>query len=116
MAELFLQQLSPVAVARPTDDFGYDLLVTFKNKKGGLNAFGVQVRGTESEVPKSLVVDRDLQESLSRSNIPAFLLVADVKRNKLFYGWPDRPERRISLRELDANGTSELRQRLLRWS
>lgn len=116
MAELFLQQLSPVAVARPTDDFGYDLLVTFKNKKGGINTFGVEVKGTESEVPKSLVVDSHLHKSLTFSNIPTFLLFVDVKRNKLFYGWPDHPVRRISLRELDADGTSELRKRLLNWS
>jgi hypothetical protein len=113
MAELFLQQLGPVAVARPTDDFGYDLLVTFKNEKGGINTFGVEVKGTESQVPKSLVVDSHLRKSLNFSNLPTFLLFADVKRNKLFYGWPEHPERRISLHELDAHGTSELRKRLL---
>jgi len=46
MAELFLQELNPKFLARPTEDFGFDFLVTFKNPKGGLNTYGVEVKGT----------------------------------------------------------------------
>jgi Domain of unknown function (DUF4365) len=115
MAELFLQQLGPVARVPAAQDLGYDLLVTVKNRKGGSNTFGVQVKGTESEVRPSRVVDEELSRSLTLSNIPGFLLVADVKRNKLFYGWPDRASRRIALHEIDDQRVSELRNRLADW-
>jgi uncharacterized protein DUF4365 len=114
MAELFLQQLGPVA--RSTPDLGYDFLVTVKNRKGGANTFGVQVKGTESGAPSSFEADRDLYRSLTLSNIPGFLLVADVKKNKLFYGWPDRAARSIPLHEADDERVSELRKRLVDWS
>jgi hypothetical protein len=116
MAELFLQQLDPVSLVRSTDAFGYDFLVTFKNRKGGTNTFGVEVKGMGSHVRPSLVVDKKLYDRLTLSNIPGFLLVADIKRNKLFYGWPDPVHRRIPLHKLDDETKRELRKRLVDWS
>jgi hypothetical protein len=116
MAELFLQQLDPVSLVRSTDDLGYDFLVTFKNRKGGANTFGVEVKGMSSHVPSSLVIDKKLYDRLTLSNIPGFLLVADIKGNKLFYGFPDRVGRRILLHKVDAKRGHELRKRLVDWS
>jgi hypothetical protein len=116
MAELFLQQLDPISFVRSTDDLGYDFLVTFKNRKGGTNTFGVEVKGMDSAVPSSLVVDKALYGRMTLSNIPGFFLVADVKRNKLFYGLPDRADdRRIPLHEVDDERTRELRKQLVDW-
>jgi hypothetical protein len=115
LAELFLQRLDPASLVRSTADLGYDFLITFKNRMGGTNTFGVEVKGTDSEVAPSLVVDKKLHERLTLSNIPGFLLVADVKRNILFYGWPNREDRRIPLRELDDRTARELRKQLVDW-
>ena len=113
MAELFLQQLGAVARVPPTQDLGYDLLVTVRNKTGGTNTFGVEVKGTESDVRSSHLIEDALNRTLMHSNIPGFLLVADVKRNKLFYGWPERASRKIALHEVD--DPKELRKRLVEW-
>jgi hypothetical protein len=115
MAELFLQQLGAVARVPPTQDLGYDLLVTVKNKKGGANTFGVQVKGTESDVQSSGLVENALSKTLTHSNIPGFFLIADVKRNKLFYGWPDRASREVTFHEVDDRRSKELRKRLVEW-
>ena len=37
LAELFLQDLHPSFVAKPTADFGYDFFVGFPNTHGGIN-------------------------------------------------------------------------------
>jgi len=117
MAELFLQRLRPIAVGRSTtDDLGYDFLVTFKNKMGGINTFGVQVKGTESAVSPSLVVDKKLHQRLTHSTIPGFVLVANIKQNVLLYGWPDSTDRHIRLHEVNDEAARELRKQLVNWT
>jgi hypothetical protein len=115
MAELFLQQLDPLVLARPTNDLGFDFLITFKNRKGGTNTFGVQVKGTESEVSHLFSIDKSLYRRLTLSNIPVFLLVADVKRNVLYFGWPSRKHQQIKLGEINDETTHQLKQQLIKW-
>ncbi len=121
MAELFLEGLEPVSVARPPQDFGYDLLVVFKNSKGGVNTFGVEVIATQRPVPARFVVDRPTYDRLAHSTIPGLLLVADVKQNKLFFAWPPRVDTRRSesssvsfpLTQIDSKTQAELHKRLV---
>lgn len=88
MAELFLQDLGPRFVSRPTSqDVGYDLLVGFLNKIGGINTFAVEVKATERPPGTRLQFPRRSFDRFAHSNIPGLLLVADVKRNKLYYAW-----------------------------
>lgn len=87
MAELFLQELEPEFLSRPTQDFAYDLLVGFKNGKGGINTFAVQVKATELPPPTNFPLPRGTFERLTSSNIPVLLLVADAKQNRLYYAW-----------------------------
>jgi hypothetical protein len=118
MTELFLQKLDPLSLVRSNSapDASYDFLVTFPNKRGGTNTFWVEVKATEEEVPKSLVADNELHRRLTLSNIPGFLLVVDVKRNKLFYGWPNHEDRRIDLVEINDDAMRLLRRRLVTWT
>jgi hypothetical protein len=90
LAELFLQELGPKFLARPSADFGFDFLVGFNNPEGGLNAFAVEVKGTERAISSSFPVNKTLYRRLANSNVPGFLLAVDVKQNKLFYAWPER--------------------------
>jgi hypothetical protein len=121
MAELFLEGLQPLSVARPPHDFGYDLLVVFKNSKGGINTFGVEVKATERPVPSRFVIDRRTYDRLAHSTIPGILLVADVKRNKLFFALPPRVDARwsepssvpILLTQIDGKTRAELHKRLV---
>ena len=115
MAELFLERLGPDSLVRSTGNFEYDFLVTFTNRNGGKNIFGVEVKGTESELPPSFLADKKLYARLTLSNIPGFLLIADVKRNKILFGWPERANRRIALHEVDDERVGELRNRLIDW-
>jgi hypothetical protein len=88
LAELFLQDLGPEFLARPTFDFGYDLLMGFRNSRGGLNNVAVVVKATERPVQARYTVSRRDFERWANSNIPVLLLVVDVKNNRLFHTWP----------------------------
>lgn len=91
IAELFLQELEPEFVAQSTaDDFAFDFLVGFGNKKGGVNTYAVEVKATETLIKDTFRVPRHLFNRLAHSNIPLILLVVDVKQNKLFYAWPSK--------------------------
>src|ERR1035438_171961 len=90
MAELFLQELEPKFLTRPTLDLGFDFLVGFENQGGGVNTFAVEVKGTENSISSSFSLDKRSYRRLVNSNVPGFLLAVDVKQNKLFYAWPER--------------------------
>lgn len=87
MAELFLQELNPTFVAKPTTDFGYDFYLGFQNTNGGINNFAIQVKATSRPVPSMFPISTKLYKLLTNSNIPALLIVVDVKQNKLYYAW-----------------------------
>ncbi|MGZ8246033.1 DUF4365 domain-containing protein, partial [Methylomagnum sp.] len=122
MAELFLQDLGATFVAKPEPDIGYDFYMGFQNPRGGINNYGVQVKATEQTVPAEFPLKGNLYKSLAYSNIPALLLVANVKQNKLYYGWvnpakrgenENSPTEKIALKEIDDATKNELRQALL---
>ena len=86
MAELFFQELDPLFVSRPTtEDIGYDLLVGFRNEKAGINTIAVEVKSTEQLLEPRFSIQRSAFNRLVHSNVPALLLVADVKQNRLYY-------------------------------
>jgi len=65
IAELFLQDLNPSFVAKPTTDFGYDFFVGFPNSDGGINNYAVQVKATERPVPSSVPISTGVIKSVS---------------------------------------------------
>ena len=88
MAELLLQEFEPQFVSRPTtQDVGYDLLAGFLNRKGGINTFAVEVKSTERSPGMRFQLLRSTFDRFAHSNIPGLLLVADVKHNRMYYGW-----------------------------
>jgi hypothetical protein len=122
MAELFLQELKPKFLAKPTGNFGFDFLVSFSNPRGGTNTFGVEVKGTERAISSSFAIDKELYRRLVGSNVPGFLLVANVKQNRLFYSWPEAEQTdvhggaaRVSVpvTEIDEDSKKRLRKRLV---
>jgi len=119
MAELFLQELAPSSIARPPQDFGFDLLVAFENTQGGTNMWGVEIKGAENVSEKEYLISRRTYDLLAHSSIPGLLLVADVKRNTLFYAFPGRidtrkvgPSVRIPIHVIDRSTKKSLRERL----
>lgn len=89
MAELFLQELGPIFVAKPTSDISFDLLTGFLNSKSGINVFAVEVKTTQENPNKGYTIRSDLYRKLCLSNIPVLFLVIDVKANAVHYAWPD---------------------------
>jgi hypothetical protein len=87
IAELFLQDLNALFVTKPTPDLGYDFFVGFQNPQGGINNYVVQVKSTERPIQGRHPISAALYERLAYSNIPALLLVVDVKRNQIFHAW-----------------------------
>ena len=118
MVELFLQDLRPSFLSRPTSpNLGYDLLVGFKNARGGINTFAVEVRATERPPRGRFRLPRRAFDRLALSNVPALLLVVDVKHNRLYHAWltpdgtagGDDPQKvPVPLTELDAPAMAEL--------
>ncbi|MGB8259750.1 MAG: DUF4365 domain-containing protein [Terracidiphilus sp.] len=122
LAQLFLQDLQPKFLTKPTLDLGFDFLVGFNNTEGGVNTFAVEVKGTERSIESFFPVEKRLIRRLANSNVPGFLLAVDVKRNRLFYAWPERDDAelyhgqgRVSLpvTEINERTTPALRKRLL---
>ncbi len=119
MAELFLQELEPEAIVRPRPDPGLDFLVTFRNSRGGINSFGVEVKSTEQDVQLSFGIDRKIYDRLASSNTLILLLVANVKQNKLYFAWIDKRRRHsgaatvmIPLTPINDRSKVELRRKL----
>ena len=75
LAQLFLQDLKPEILSRPSEDVGFDFLVGFRNSAGGLNMFGIEVKGTERPPAGSFPLDKRTFLRLAESNLPACLLV-----------------------------------------
>jgi hypothetical protein len=122
IAELFLQELGPKFLSRPSQDLGFDFLVGFKNPEGGLNTFAVEVKGTERSISSSFPIDKRSYRRLVSSNVPGFLLAVDVKQNKLFYAWPKRGNDnlysgtgtiQVPVTEINDKTKVELRSRLI---
>lgn len=122
LAELFLQDLGPDILSRPTEDIGFDFLVGFRNAAGGLNMFGIEVKATERTPADSFPLNRATYRRLAESNLPACLLVADVKHNRLFYSWIDQgtPLHRqgssqvsVPVTEVDGAARAAIRRRML---
>lgn len=90
MAELLLEELEPEAIVRPRPDLGLDFLVSFRNSRGGINSFGVEVRSTSQDVQLSFGIDRKIYDRLTHSNTQILLLIANVKQNKLYFAWVDK--------------------------
>jgi len=123
LAELFLQELKPKFLTRPTHDLGFDFLVGFTNSRGGVNTFVVEVKSTEQSVLSFFAIDRGLYSRMVNSNVPAFLLIVDVKSNKIFCGWPERGHSsvnggpgtiRVAVTEMNNLTRGALRERLLK--
>jgi hypothetical protein len=121
LAELFLQDLGATFVARPTSaDLGYDFLVGFDNARGGLNMAAVEVKGTEKEVKARFPLPWNQLERLVQSNIPALLLVINVKNSGVYWSWlPESapsakgtPTAHIPVRLADSASRRMLSQRL----
>lgn len=90
LAELFLQELSPSFLASSNiGNVPYDFFVGFPSASGGVNAYVVEVKSTDHPVGThySLRTNNRVIEYLTSSNIPAILLVVDVKNNRLYYAW-----------------------------
>jgi hypothetical protein len=121
LAELFLQDLQPEFIAKPSTDLGYDLFVGFRNSKAGLNVIAVEVKSTEKMVRDRIQVKKSLYDRWSNSNIPVLLLIVNVKDNKLFYHWPTPEISResqslvtltVQATEIDEANRKQLRDRL----
>jgi len=121
IAELFLQDLKPTFLSRPTKDFGLDFLIGFANSKGGINTFGVEVKSTQQPISSPFAVDKESYQRLANSNVPVCLIIVDAKQNKLFYAWPGEgngglrsrnSKVQVPVTEIDDNARIELLRKM----
>ncbi len=121
LAELFLQELEPEFVARPSADFEYDFLVGFRNPRGGINNIAIEVKSTEQLARKQYSVSRRKYVRWAYSNIPILLLIVDVKENRFYYAWAspevssntgDSETLRVELTEITDSTKADLLKKL----
>jgi hypothetical protein len=119
MVELFLRELDPAFIAQPSRDIGFDYMVSFPSRRGSSNTFGVAIKVTTEHDAHRFAVSKRTYNQLAHSNLSAFLLVADVKRNKLYFGFPPKIDTRktgpaidIPLTQINAQTTKDLYKRL----
>lgn len=81
----------------------------------------VELKATEGPVQSRFPIQKQLFRRLANSNVPALLLVADVKANRLFFAFPgthapngDADARTVSvpLTKIDETTRDELREQL----
>lgn len=91
-------------------------MVGFRNKRGGINTFAVEVKATEKPPVGGYRLGRSLFDRLVGSNVPVLLVVADVKRSELYYGWLGATETSVgqsvtvSVTKLDDKAKLKLRK------
>jgi hypothetical protein len=119
MVELFLQELNPAFIAQPSRDIGFDYLVSFPSRRGSSNTFGVAVKATTKHDAPVFAVSKRMYNQLAHSNSSAFLLVADVKQNKLYFGFPPKIDTRktgstidVPLTQINSQTRKDLYKRL----
>ena len=88
LAEMFLADCGASVTRSPSG--GFDFLAFFSPSEDDLQVIAVEVKSTESPIPKELAIDSKLLKRAARSNIPVLLLVVDVKQNKLGFAWIDQ--------------------------
>jgi|SRR5579863_1787983 len=122
LAELFLRELEPEFLSRPTRDLGFDFLMGVRNREGGITTYAVEVKGTDRAISSSFPIDKRSYRRLASSKPPGFLLAIDVKQNKLFYAWPQPDEQpmrngsgkiRVPVTEINDKTKSALRKQLV---
>jgi hypothetical protein len=91
LAQLFLQDLgaSVWTTAGATDDGPFDSIAAFLTNDQKLRISAIEIKATEQPVVEEYCfqAQRRSIRALQHSNVPVLFLVADVKRNELFYGW-----------------------------
>jgi hypothetical protein len=91
LANLFLEDLgASVWVMKGREDVGpFDLIAFFPTDEQKLRVAGVKVRATQEPVGKEyrFQAGPETIRALQHSNVPVLILVVNVKRNEIFYGW-----------------------------
>jgi hypothetical protein len=122
LAQLFLEELQPQFVAQSTGNPNYDFFVGIRHSKGGFNNIVVEVKSTERLTRNQYQLAKRTYEKYAYSNLPALLIVVDVKENRLYYAWltPDGVELanesstvRIDLIEINDDTKQALKERLV---
>jgi hypothetical protein len=116
LAELFLQELNPVFVAKSTQDVGYDFVAGFTNRQKGINTFAIEVKSTAQPIKGKFPLSTVKIPRFGETNVPVMLLVVDVKHNEFWYAWVQAAlleatgsaMKRVPLTKLDDAGRSKL--------
>ncbi len=89
LAEAFLDELKPARLVKAeSQNLDFDFVVAFKNPKGGLKYCAIEVKQTDNPVRGNFhfMTGRRFVDA-KKSNMPTIVLVADTKRNDLYYGF-----------------------------
>ena len=90
LAQIFLDDLSPISVSRSGDNNLFDYTVTFAAPNGTLRLIAVEVKATERPIKDKYAFSLDLIRKLSSINVPVLILVVNVKDNAIYYTWRER--------------------------
>jgi hypothetical protein len=94
LVEGFLYELNPPHIAQVEgDNLGFDFVIAFKKPDRGLKYCAIEIKATENLVAETFhfMTGRRFLEA-RKSNMPMVILVADTKRNELYYGFASEAE------------------------
>jgi hypothetical protein len=88
LAEQFLLDLSPNYLSPMQDTgIGIDYMAFFSRDDGTVVVIAVEVKATQQEVKGRYSIPSPQALRLLKLNIPALILVVDVKENIIYFNW-----------------------------
>src|ERR1700742_4996815 len=89
LVEGFLDALAPLHFVEVAgDSLGYNFMVAFKKPDGGLKHCAIDVKQTDSILTGDFCFNSGRRFlELMKSDIPTAIVIADTKRNQLYYGF-----------------------------
>jgi hypothetical protein len=122
LAGEFLLELGAISAAAPPVGIGFDYLAFFKSNDI-VTIIAVEVKTTERQIKIRYTVPYSVLHRLQRLNIPALIIVVDVKQNDIYFTWVKDAAASLSttsghtisinLRKSTAEEREKLRQEIL---
>src|SRR5947209_6522600 len=90
LVEGFLDELNPPHfVEAEGAGLGFDYVIAFRKPDQGLKYFAIEVKTTEEPLAGTFnfMTGRRFFDAARNSNMPTVIVVADTKRNEIYYGF-----------------------------
>lgn len=106
LLDLGAEYVSPLGAP----DLGIDYIAFFLEDGRSPRAIGIEAKSTQQQTDGRYPVPSDLLRRFEDSNLPILFVVADVKRNEIFFEWVKKGSFTATARPASKNTTMVLRR------